>query len=1367
MQTNEYFVNGKGLDSDWLNPQTWLTPLSNHEALGQIGVNVDDLNDVTFIDSRHGWAVGRGGLILATNNGGESWRQLNDGKTLFQAVWFTDLQRGWAVGYNGIIQTTDNSGQSWRPQQSGVNTDLNSVQFTGPQHGWVVGRAGVILSTDNGGQSWRQQQSGVKNNLTAVQLINPQHGWAVGWDGIILNTDDGGQSWLQQQSGVDTAFEAVHFTDIQHGWAAGRDGVILTTDNGGQSWQRQQSGVNTAFEAVHFTDIQHGWAVGDKGIILATDNGGQSWRQQQSGVKAGLNAAQFSDPQHGWVVGDKGIILITDNGGQNWRQQQSSVNIWFTVFQFFDRQHGWAVGNAGIILATDNGGQSWRSQQSGVNTHLSAVQFTDLQHGCVVGDDGIILATDNGGQSWRSYQSDVKARLTDIDFIDQQHGWIVGGNDIILVTDDGGQSWQQQKVVNTDIGGLNAVQFIDPNTGWVVGESSWGGGSIILSTNDGGQSWLRQQTDEGTVLNAVHFTDRKHGWTVGGNIVGVAGVILATDDGGKSWRRQWMASDKWLEAVQFADPQHGWAVGGGDSAVILVTDNGGRIWHQQPSGVDNILFDVQFTEPQHSWISSGGIILSTDDGGTTWQDRSPDPKLFAEGRPKLAVFPSPLALLLLLLTGFSLLLHTYRYYAKPRSLQGGISDAPVSQAQEDCLGRLELVKTLADLIRNRDTVPPLAIAITAPWGSGKSSVLGLLQHELQGEVFAVQLNAWHYRDDGQLLAALMEHVREQALPPLLSMDNLLFRLRLLWLRCFAGSGYRGLTALFAGLTATVFFAKQQQWQVLGDWLDPELSALIPAWQQPSVAEPWFKLELALLAALVVYRLLKSWLAAFSAFSPELVAVVSRLGKSAKEAMQVADWSKDAGLRFRFARDFETVAKALGKGRLLLLIDDLDRCEPKQIETVMSTLNFLFSTPAPCYAVLAMDWGYVTDALGLAFKDLAVARIDTDAKGKAFAEHYLEKIIQISIDLPAVNGSRVALIDRTQRKVEEVVDWWGKLTKHWPRLAYSPNQRWACLAFAMLQSPLRLLISVVWRGLESGLWMCWQAIKRFNRKMLTPVYDGLFILVLASALAFAVVHLGLVAQDFASQPLESVNVVESKPPVVELAKNAQPEPEKKPIESSELKSAAAPVVFVDEQLYPTHYWLWDFAGGLSLILLLMVWRLSLRVQDTHVFIEVMSQWQLWLAEHHKTPRDWKRLLNRARLFDMRVRVYQEKPWYAALDEKWQAWRFRRQPLPVPFQHDELNERLAMHLLMLDVYTQGELAESVSQFFAYNKNTDSFNRLNDALMKRPNNFPELKTLMSDLDYRNNEVSDEGFVALKKAEGQLYLWFGLYAGLNTLRL
>jgi hypothetical protein len=135
-----------------------------------------------------------------------------------------------------------------------------------------------------------------------------------------------------------------------------------------------------------------------------------------------------------------------------------------------------------------------------------------------------------------------------------------------------------------------------------------------------------------------------------------------------------------------------------------------------------------------------------------------------------------------------------------------------------------------------------------------------------------------------------------------------------------------------------------------------------------------------------------------------------------------------------------------------------------------------------------------------------------------------------------------------------------------------------------------------------------------------------------------------------------------------------------------------------------------------------------------------------------------------LFAMRVRVYRQKPWYEAFDEKWRAWRFQEYS---PAQRDELDERLAMHLLMLDVYMKGELATIVWQFFENKKDNDRFNRLIEALMKRSNDFPELKILMNYLERSYNEANDERSAEQEKAEAQLRLWFSLYAGLNTLRL
>lgn len=284
---------------------------------------------------------------------------------------------------------------------------------------------------------------------------------------------------------------------------------------------------------------------------------------------------------------------------------------------------------------------------------------------------------------------------------------------------------------------------------------------------------------------------------------------------------------------------------------------------------------------------------------------------------------------------------------------------------------------------------------------------------------------------------------------------------------------------------------------------------------------------------------------------------------------------------------------------------------------MSTLNFLFSTKAPCYVLLTMDRDYVTSALGLAFKDIAVARADSDAKGKAFAEHYVEKIIQLSINLPAVDGSTVALMDSSRRATDEVVNWWDKLERRWPLLRWQPANRIGRFALETMRALLHVVVSVFWRGLEACLWRCWQGLKQLNFKMFTAVYDGLLIMALAMLLGYGVVQLGLAAQRFTAKPLavgtaEAVTPVESKPV-------AKPEVRIDAIEQPETKAESVKVEFFDEPLHPTGTWLGAAAASLVFALLLMIWRLRLQVQDTQVFITVMSEWRDWLARHHDTTR----------------------------------------------------------------------------------------------------------------------------------------------------
>ena len=66
-------------------------------------------------------------------------------------------------------------------------------------------------------------------------------------------------------------------------------------------------------------------------------------------------------------------------------------------------------------------------------------------------------------------------------------------------------------------------------------------------------------------------------------------------------------------------------------------------------------------------------------------------------------------------------------------------------------------------------MPPLTIAVTGEWGSGKSSLMNLLRVDLRRYGFRpVWFNAWHHQKEENLLASLLEMVRSQADPSLVA-----------------------------------------------------------------------------------------------------------------------------------------------------------------------------------------------------------------------------------------------------------------------------------------------------------------------------------------------------------------------------------------------------------------------------------------------------------------------------------------------------------------------------------------------------------------------------------------------------------------------
>ena len=193
---------------------------------------------------------------------------------MLKSVSFYSASTGWAVGEGGLVLRTLDGGANWTQQVSGSSSNLNGVHFVDPNTGWVVGDGGTVLKTTDGGDSWTAQTSGVVDeHLNGVYFVNANTGWAVGerggGRGTILKTTDGGSSWTAQTSGVvNVHLNSVYFVDANTGWVVGDSDIILKTTNGGASWTAETTDVRIDLNGAYFVDANTGWAVGSDGTIL-------------------------------------------------------------------------------------------------------------------------------------------------------------------------------------------------------------------------------------------------------------------------------------------------------------------------------------------------------------------------------------------------------------------------------------------------------------------------------------------------------------------------------------------------------------------------------------------------------------------------------------------------------------------------------------------------------------------------------------------------------------------------------------------------------------------------------------------------------------------------------------------------------------------------------------------------------------------------------------------------------------------------------------------------------------------------------------------------------------------------------------------
>jgi len=251
-------------------------------------------------------------MVMLGNAEGVSWQEValpTDKQPL--AIRFLDTERGFVAAKDGTLLATGDGGKTWRQVPVPVTDHLTSIFFLGNE-GWISGWSGVILHSIDTGQTWTQQQTPGAQGLESVFFADPNHGWAVGWVGTILRTVDGGNTWVEIKSGAARwTLDSVFFRDQNNGWAVGFGGEILRTTDGGVAWTAQESGVTVELTAILFDKEGNGWITNSEGMLESKD-GGESWQSVELGQGLFLtDVLPVGDSV--WAAGAHGILK--ESGG--------------------------------------------------------------------------------------------------------------------------------------------------------------------------------------------------------------------------------------------------------------------------------------------------------------------------------------------------------------------------------------------------------------------------------------------------------------------------------------------------------------------------------------------------------------------------------------------------------------------------------------------------------------------------------------------------------------------------------------------------------------------------------------------------------------------------------------------------------------------------------------------------------------------------------------------------------------------------------------------------------------------------------------------------------------------------------------------
>ncbi len=375
---------------------------------------------------------------------------------------------------------------------------------------------------------------------------------------------------------------------------------------------------------------------------------------------------------------------------------------------------------------------------------------------------------------------------------------------------------------------------------------------------------------------------------------------------------------------------------------------------------------------------------------------------------------------------------------------------------KDSLGYRDYAVAASQFLKHRNTEAPLSIGIQAPWGAGKTSLMRMIQENLDPEGLEIA------RVGGERTWQDFEREGKQREKKLFSVKHIRRLLRR-WRR---GEKFKSLEEIDKQRWISIWFnpwkyeSSEQVWAGLADAIIKQIAARLTPFQRECfyfeltlrrvdvdavrqklsntlIDRTWVWASGLVVAAVSGFLVwvdqtqssigflsnLTGWLAwPYAAVTQTSLLVVGGtigvLGLFARQLItnntpaiekfsdfvSTPDYASDLGYRHHAEEDLNRVMRSLmtqtdNPTRIVIFIDDLDRCSPNKVAEVFEALNLFVSGALPsCYFVLGMDGEIVAAALEKHYSD-TLGELPSYSRADSLGWHFLDKFIQIPFVIP--------------------------------------------------------------------------------------------------------------------------------------------------------------------------------------------------------------------------------------------------------------------------------------------------------------------------------------------------------------------------------